>query len=87
MGIEQGLLAVLMLLVCGGICWAALQIGYGVLDWLDRREDAKFRAELLLAEARLAASEGCAYCGPSMDPTELCSKCANELRQWGDAHG
>lgn len=85
MDIEQGLMAVLMLLVCWSIVAGVLRIGHWVLDWCDRRDEAKFRAELLLAEARLSAAEGCAYCGPSLDPTELCTKCANELRQWEDS--
>lgn len=85
MNVIDGGVAVVMLLVCYAIVSGALRLGHWWLDWCDRREDAKFRAQLLLAEARLAASEGCAYCGPSLDPTELCTKCANELRQWEDS--
>lgn len=80
MSIQDGVLAAILLGFCWAIVSGVLRIGHWWLDWCDRREDAKFRAELLLAEARLAASEGCAYCGPSLDPTELCTKCANELR-------
>lgn len=54
MGISDGLLAAVMLLAMWGICAAALRLGIWWMNWLDRRDAAAFRAQVMLAEAEIA---------------------------------
>lgn len=90
MGLSDGLFGVVMLLVMYALCFGAIRVGRWWMDYLDRRDAAAFREQVMLVEAEIArrgAPEGCAYCGCSLDPTELCTRCANGLRQWESSRG
>lgn len=49
-----GVSGVFMVLVMWGLCWFGLRIVGWVMDYLERRDQALFREQVMLAEAEIA---------------------------------
>lgn len=54
MSAADGLFGVVMLLVMWGTCLCGLRIVGWVMDYLERRDQAAFREQVMLAEAEIA---------------------------------